>query len=51
MLVAVRGAPVGSVAPIHLGVVGVADGLTELGPEADADVKHRGKGNPRSVAR
>jgi hypothetical protein len=51
VLAAVRGAPVGSIAPIHLGVVGVSDGLIELGPEADADVKHRGKGNPRSAVR
>ena len=51
VLATVRGAPVGSIAPIHLGVVGVSDGLTELGPEADAEVKHRGKGNPRSAVR
>jgi hypothetical protein len=51
LLATVRGAPVGSIAPIHLGVVGVSDGLTELGPEADAEVKHRGKGNPRSAGR
>jgi hypothetical protein len=51
VLAAVRGAPVGSIAPIHLGVVGVSDGLIELGPEADAEVKHRGKGNPRAAAR
>jgi hypothetical protein len=47
----VRDSPVGSIAPIHLGVVGVSDGLTELPPEADADVKHRGKGNPRAAGR
>jgi hypothetical protein len=51
VVAAVRGAPVGSIAPIHLGVVGVSDGLIELGPEADAEVKHRGKGNPRSAVR
>jgi hypothetical protein len=51
VVAAVRGAPVGSIAPIHLGVVGVSDGLTELGPEADAEVKHRSKGNPRSAVR
>jgi len=51
LLATVRGAPVGSIAPIHLGVVGVSDGLVELGPEADADVKHRAKGNPRSAGR
>jgi hypothetical protein len=49
VLAAVRGAPVGSIAPIHLGVVGVSDGLIELGPEADAEVKHRARGNPRSA--
>jgi hypothetical protein len=51
MVAAVRGAPVGSIAPIHLGVVGVSDGLVELPPDADADVKHRAKGNPRSAGR
>jgi hypothetical protein len=51
VLAAVRGAPVGSVAPIHLGVVGVSDGLIELPPEADAEIKHKAKGNPRSAVR
>jgi len=45
----VRGAPVGSIEPIRLGVVGVADGLVELPPEADVDMQRRGKGNPRSA--
>jgi hypothetical protein len=51
LLATVRGSPVGSIPPIHLGVVGVSDGLVELPPEADAEMKHRAKGNPRSVGR
>lgn len=49
LVAVVRGAPVGSIEPIRLGVVGVADGLVELPPEADAEMERRGKGNPRSV--
>jgi len=49
VVAAVRGAPVGSIEPIRLGVVGVADGLVELPPEADVDMQRRGKGNPRSA--
>jgi hypothetical protein len=49
VVAAVRGVSLGSIQPIHLGVVGVADGLTELPPEADAEVQRRGKGNPRSA--
>jgi len=45
----VRGSPVGSIQPVPLGVVGVADGLVELPPEADAEMQRRGKGNPRSA--
>jgi len=45
----VRGSPVGSIQPVQLGVVGVADGLVELPPEADAEMQRRGKGNPRSA--
>jgi hypothetical protein len=48
ILVAVRGAKVGSIPPVRLGVVGVADGLIELPPEADAEMQRRAKGNVRS---
>jgi hypothetical protein len=51
VLATVRGAKVGSIAPVHLGVVGVADGLIEEPPEADADVTHRSRGNPRAAVR
>jgi len=49
VVAAVRGAPVGSIEPVRLGVVGVAEGLVELPPEADAEIQRRGKGNPRST--
>jgi hypothetical protein len=48
ILVTVRGAKVGSIPPVRLGVVGVADGLTELPPEADAEMQRRAKSNVRS---
>jgi hypothetical protein len=51
VLAAVRGAKVGSIAPVHFGVIGVADGLIELPREADAEIKQRSKGNPRSAVR
>jgi hypothetical protein len=51
VLATVRGAKVGSIAPVHLGVVGVADGLVEEPPEADAEVRHRGRGSPRAAVR
>lgn len=49
LVVAVRGAPAGSIAPVHLGVVGVADGIIELPPEADAEVARRGKYSGKSA--
>jgi hypothetical protein len=51
VLATVRGTKVGSIAPVHLGVVGVADGLIEEPPEADAEFRHRGRGNPRAAVR
>jgi len=51
VLATVRGAKVGSIAPVHLGVVGVADGLVEEPPEEDAKVRHRGRGSPRTAVR
>jgi hypothetical protein len=36
---AVRGAPAGSIPAVHLGVVGVADGLVEVPPEEDPGTK------------
>ena len=51
LVTAVRGVPMGTIAPLYLGVVGVMDGLTEEPPEADAQVQHRGKGNPRTAGR
>jgi hypothetical protein len=51
VLATVRGAKVGSIAPVHLGVVGVADGLVEEPPEADAEVRRRGRGSPRAAVR
>ncbi|MFL5426930.1 MAG: hypothetical protein ACJ783_18070 [Myxococcales bacterium] len=51
VLATVRGAKVGSIDPVHLGVVGVADGLVEEPPEADAEVRHRGRGSPRAAVR
>ena len=36
---AIRGAPAESIAPVHLGVVGVAEGLIEVPPEEDLDVR------------
>jgi len=49
VIATVRGSPVGSIQPVPLGVVGVADGLVELPPEADAQMHRRAKGNPRSA--
>jgi hypothetical protein len=51
ILAAVRGASLGSIRPVQIGVVGVADGLTELPPSADAEVRQRGKGPMRSARR
>jgi hypothetical protein len=51
VLATVRGAKVGSIAPVHLGVVGVAEGLVEEPPEADAELVHRGRTNPRAAVR
>ena len=51
VLATVRGAKVGSIAPVHIGVVGVADGLVEEPPEADAEFRHRGRGSPRAAVR
>jgi hypothetical protein len=51
VLATVRGAKVGAIAPVHLGVVGVADGLIEEPPEADAEFQHRSRGGPRVSVR
>ena len=43
VVVSVRGTQLGSIAPVRLGVIGVADGLTELGPEKDSEMTDRAK--------
>jgi hypothetical protein len=43
VVASVRGAPAASIPPVRLGVVGMADGIVELPPEADADVARKGK--------
>lgn len=45
VMLAVRGAKEGSIAPVRLGVVGMAEGIIELPPEADADATRRSKGH------
>jgi hypothetical protein len=47
--VQIRGAPAGSLPPVRLGVVGVADGLIEEQPEADAELKQRKRFGWRST--
>jgi hypothetical protein len=49
LLVAVRGAPERAIPPLHLGVVGVADGLKEQPPSADPDAKQRARALGRST--
>lgn len=39
VVASIRGAPADAIAPVRLGVVGVAEGLIEEPPAADADVK------------
>jgi hypothetical protein len=43
VVVSVRGTQLGSIAPVKLGVVGVADGIIELGPERDSEMTDRAK--------
>ena len=43
VVVSVRGAKLGEIPPVKLGVVGVADGLVELGPEKDSEMTDRAK--------
>jgi len=43
VVASVRGAPAASIPPVRLGVVGVADGIIEEPPEADADVARKGR--------
>jgi hypothetical protein len=43
IVVAVRGTQVGSIAPVRLGVIGVADGLIEVPPSGDAEFQNRAK--------
>jgi hypothetical protein len=43
VVVAVRGKQVGSIAPVRLGVVGVAEGLIEVPATGDVDVQKRAK--------
>jgi hypothetical protein len=45
---AIRGRPPGSIAPVRLGVVGLAAGLVEEPPEADAQVRRRARLSARS---
>jgi hypothetical protein len=51
VVAAIRGAPEGLISPVRLGVVGVADGLIEEPPEADAEVKQRKRMSGRSARR
>jgi hypothetical protein len=48
VLMAVHGAPRNAVAPVRLGVVGVARGLVEEPPEADAEMLQRRRANGRT---
>jgi hypothetical protein len=43
VLVQVRGAQLGSIPPVRLGVVGVVDGLIEVPPEKDAEIQQRAR--------
>ena len=43
VVASIRGAPAASIPPVRLGVVGVADGIIEEPPEADADVARKGR--------
>jgi hypothetical protein len=43
VVASIRGAPAAWIPPVHLGVVGVADGLIEEPPEADADARRQGR--------
>jgi hypothetical protein len=43
VIAAIRGVPAASLPPVRLGVLGVADGLIEVPPEADVDVKRNKK--------
>lgn len=45
---AVHGAPGNAIAPVRLGVVGVARGLVEEPPEADAEMLQRRRSNGRT---
>jgi hypothetical protein len=48
VLMAVHGAPRNAIAPVRLGVVGVARGLVEEPPEADAEILQRRRSNGRT---
>jgi hypothetical protein len=48
VLMAVHGAPRNAVPPVRLGVVGVARGLVEEPPEADAEMLQRRRSNGRT---
>jgi hypothetical protein len=49
LVASIRDVPGASVPPIHLGVVGVADGLVEEPPDADLElIRHRGKSKATS---
>jgi hypothetical protein len=48
VLMAVHGAPRNAIAPVRLGVVGVARGLVEEPPEADAEMLQRRRSNGRT---
>jgi hypothetical protein len=43
VVASIRGVPAASIPPIRLGVVGVADGIIEQPPEADADAQRKGR--------
>lgn len=48
LLMAVHGAPRNAIAPVRLGVVGVARGIVEEPPEADAEMLQRRRSNGRT---
>jgi len=48
VLMAVHGAPRNAVAPVRLGVIGVARGMVEEPPDADAEILQRRRSNGRS---
>jgi len=51
VVVAVRGTQVGSIAPVRLGVVGLAEGLVEVSADKDLEIKQQAKNGGRRSTR